>query len=677
MRYPLFLLVLFASANFCTASAAQPFVHPGMLHTQDQLDTIKKRVQSGEQPWAAAWDSLRSGRGSALDFTPEPFAHVVRGPYGKPSIGDRQLSRSARAAYSHALQWAITGDRAHADKAIEILNAWSDLLWTFQDNDAKLLAAWTGDDFCNAAEILRYSDSGWKASDIEQFERMLRTVYYPLLARFFPEANGNWDAAIINTMLCIGIFCDDREIFDRAVNHYLRGPVNGGITRYIYPSGQCQETTRDQAHTQLGLRELATACKVAWNQGVDLYSVADNRLALGFEYTARYMLGEEVPAYGPPSPQRRGRLSDIYESIYQHYHHVKGLDMPYVARAVEKKRYTRRWWSALTMYEGPVDGQRESLGPPMPSTQAPLAGAQQGPTATPPSTAIQVAAGEDVQAALEACAPGGWVVLGKGVHKLSTTLKIPSHITLSGHGLETVLWLDPEAADRAGVAIANAADDLRDVTFRDFVVKGAVETEHANDPNSRRRLEALPKAKRRAGIVLAAPQNGEMKNVRFEHVTVQHCSRDGVSIFGVENLEIVACDFTYNGGSVVPGPGIQHNLLLSGIVGGRVVDSRLDTSPWGCGLDLSRSKDVTVVNCETARNGLHGIRVTESEDIRLESNLVEGNADNGVALEHRMDGSRRIEVKANIVRNNGGHGIAVAASVDADLARNELKDNSR
>ena len=56
---------------------------------------------------------------------------------------------------------------------------------------------------------MRYTDSGWKTQEIAQFERMLRTAYYPLLERFFPEANGNWDGAIINTLLCIGVFCDD------------------------------------------------------------------------------------------------------------------------------------------------------------------------------------------------------------------------------------------------------------------------------------------------------------------------------------------------------------------------------------------------------------------------------------------------------------------------------------
>ena len=89
---------------------------------------------------------------------------------------------------------------------------------------------------------------------------MLLTAYYPMIMNFFPEANGNWDAAFIKTMMCIGIFCDDREIFDRAVNHFLLGPGNGGITKYFYPNGQCQEMTRDMAHTQMGLDYFAKAC---------------------------------------------------------------------------------------------------------------------------------------------------------------------------------------------------------------------------------------------------------------------------------------------------------------------------------------------------------------------------------------------------------------------------------
>jgi hypothetical protein len=299
---------------------------------------MKGKVAASEQPWKQAWDNLLRQPYSSSDFAAHPVAHIVRGSFGRDSVGDRDLQQSANAAYSQALQWYITGDRAHAKKAIEILNTWSGTLWDFEGNDAKLLAAWTGGPFCNAAEILRATDSGWEAADVRQFERMLMDVYVPLLRDYFPEANGNWDGAIIDTLLSIAIFRDDHALFDNAVNHFLRGEGNGGIARYIYPSGQCQENTRDQGHVQLGLGYFALAAATAWTQGVDLYSAANNRLAQGFEFTARYLLGEDVPVYGVISPQGRGRFSDIYEAVYQHYRYRNGLPLTYTARAVEHTR---------------------------------------------------------------------------------------------------------------------------------------------------------------------------------------------------------------------------------------------------------------------------------------------------------------------------------------------------
>lgn len=49
---------------------------------------------------------------------------------------------------------------------------------------------------------------------------------------------------------------------------------------------------------QLGIGEFAKAAQVAWTQGIDFYSAADNQLALGFEYTAKFLLSGAIPVYG-------------------------------------------------------------------------------------------------------------------------------------------------------------------------------------------------------------------------------------------------------------------------------------------------------------------------------------------------------------------------------------------
>src|SRR5205085_9423998 len=113
-------------------------------------------------------------------------------------------------------------------------------------------------------------------------EQMLREVFYPVIRDFAPFANGNWDAGCIETMMAIGVFCDDREMFERAVDYFHHGQGDGRLTHYVIDeAGQCEESGRDQQHTQLGLGHLADACEVAWNQGLDLYAAADNRLLRG------------------------------------------------------------------------------------------------------------------------------------------------------------------------------------------------------------------------------------------------------------------------------------------------------------------------------------------------------------------------------------------------------------
>ncbi len=632
------------------AAAPQPFVHPGMLQSRAGLDFMKRKVQAGEQPWKQAWENLLRQPSSSADFVARPVTHIVRGAFGRGAVGDRDLSESANAAYSQALQWYVTGDQAHARKAIQILNAWSAALWDFEGNDAKLLAAWTGAPFCNAAEILRATNSGWTPREMDQFRRMLLTVYVPLLRDYFPEANGNWDAAIEDTLLSIGIFTDDRELFDGAVARFRHGVGNGGITRYIYPSGQCEETLRDQGHTQLGLGYFVWAAQTAWTQGVDLYGEADNRLALGLEYTARYLLGEDVPSYGVPSAQGRGKYSDIYEAAYQHYHELGGLELPYLTRVLEQTR--PHGWAALTMYRGPErSSAARAGGAPQPSAQARGAGAAESATAPAPASAIRIAPGQDVQEALDrAAASSGWVVLGRGIHTLTAALRLPGNVTLAGEGKESILMLDPQ---KGGPAIVAAAPDLHDVTLRDFVVEGAVNPKVSSDPNQDRRVRSYQNAPSRGGISLAGLPGQGMRNLRFEHLTVHHCTHNGVAVRGASDLHFLAVDFSDNGDSVVPGPGLLHDLLLAHVARVEVIDSRLDDSPWGSGIDVMDGTELTITGSEAARNHLNGVHVAESKVIRVRGNLLEGNESSGMFLEKLMDGVSGVESAGNLVRNNG------------------------
>jgi hypothetical protein len=628
-------------------------VHPGILQTRADLEFMRARVKAGEEPWKSAWDRLVAEPGALLAFKPEPFAHIIRGPYGAGQKGGTELVASANAANSHVLQWVVTGDEAHARKAIEIFDAWSETLVDFYENDAMLLAGWTGGDWANAAEILRATYPKWGGESLRQFKRMLLGVYVPLMRPYYPEANGNWDAAMMYSLLAIGIFCEDRQLIDQACAHYRIGPVNSGITHYVYPSGQCEETTRDQGHVQLGLGYMARTALVAWNQGIDLFCEADNRLALGYEYTAKLLLGEPVKAYGVIQ-DTKARLSDIYEGVLEHYKYVTQIEMPYAEKAALQVRDRSR--SVLTLFKGAHTHAVGKLAPaPAASTIATAAGAQKKATAEVPAGAIAVAAGESIQAALDKLkTSGGAVSLGAGVHTLPATLKLPSNVTIAGTGLDCVLILAAEK-DSHEAAIANAEPGLHDVVLRDFVIEGAQTAQQARDPNGDVQKRRTQRGPIRAGVLLLSEPGTTMKNLRFEQLTVRNCTFSGVSIGGAEGVEVVNCDFSANGGLTPPGPGKNHNLKLNHVARVTVSGSRLSDAMFGAGVEVSFGQQIAIRRCETARNALEGVRLAECRQVIVEGCLAEGNGAAGVGQLKWMEPNLGVVLHGNTLRNNVGY----------------------
>lgn len=338
-------IVLLAALLF--QSVAAEFVHPGVMHTKEDLILIRNGVAENKEPWKSGFEKFKADRHSSAKYRVQGgFREFGR----NPSIHYRQAIQDASAAYQNSIMWVITGERKHAAKGIEILNAWSSELEVISGRDKILAAGISGIKFVAAAEILRHTNSGWKKDDIARAERMFRNVFYPVIKDFATFANGNWGAACVQTMMGIGVFTNDKEIFQRAVDWYYSGKGNARLTHYVInDEGQCQESGRDQQHTQLGLGYLAVCAQIGWCQGLDLYGANDNRLLKGFEYTARYNQGEKVSfertidttgkyRHRSISDEGRGGLRPIYEMVYRHYVHEKGLDAPWSQKAAEKLR---------------------------------------------------------------------------------------------------------------------------------------------------------------------------------------------------------------------------------------------------------------------------------------------------------------------------------------------------
>jgi hypothetical protein len=315
------------------AASARTFTHPGMLHGIGDLNRMRAMVNQGREPWKSGWNKLLAEPIASLDYKHHAVANLSVASGGAAGTGQQD---DASAAHFHAIMWYVTKDEAHAKKAVEILNAWSYLLKTMGGTNAMLQTGIAGYHFCNAAEILRSTYTGWTQADQDQFKKMILEIFYPTIQNWGPKKNGNWDAYMTETMMSIGIFADSSAIFDKAVDWFYNGASQGSLKGYIFADGRCQESTRDQMHVQMGIGAMSGACETGYHQGLDMWGAYDNWFLRGLEFTAKYNLGYAVT--GSMSSSGRGIIRPMWEISYNHYVKRKGLPAPYVTELVGKKR---------------------------------------------------------------------------------------------------------------------------------------------------------------------------------------------------------------------------------------------------------------------------------------------------------------------------------------------------
>lgn len=326
------------------------FTHPGLLHSTADLARIKSLVTNQVARPFESYKLLAANSKASASYTKGgPFTYLTRDAsltidgVGGGAVKDR-VESDFLAAYYNALMWNITGNQAHAVKAIEIIDAYSSKTLGIIGADAELNGLY-GFILANAAEIMRYTYAAWPQDKIAQCQSMLKAVFYPTLQNFRPCAHGNWDIICMKALMAIAVFSDDKPMFNKVINYFYYGEGNGSINNYVLTAaGQLQESNRDQPHTMLALGSLAELAEVALKQGIDLYNASSNAIMRGFEYTSQYNLGYTVPFqtsyeyceknyqdYTPEaiSPNGRGNLRAVFEIAYNHYAYRKGVSLPY------------------------------------------------------------------------------------------------------------------------------------------------------------------------------------------------------------------------------------------------------------------------------------------------------------------------------------------------------------
>ena len=328
---------------------------------------------------------------SALSFVLAPLStraqdYKMSGPY-EVVARDGQYARTKGGSerdMKAALDFALAGKH---DEARRIINAYAETLQRFDGHDGPLCCIQAFNLVRAMIEVQGKMDNGkwtmdkgqWKMDngqltvdngqgkmdngqltvdngqgtnkreELEAWGAMIRRAILPTIEKFdadSPYANGNWGAIVNRCRMACAIFLKDSVLYKASIDYYLHANDNGALPHYVGPTGQCQETGRDQSHAQLGLGMMCDICEMAWEQGDDLWGALDNRLMHGIEYSARYNLGYDVPFetwtdctglycnWTEPGAMGRGRIWDIYRKPYEHYTKVKHQKMPYTKKVL-------------------------------------------------------------------------------------------------------------------------------------------------------------------------------------------------------------------------------------------------------------------------------------------------------------------------------------------------------
>lgn len=422
------------------------FRHPGGLHTNADFERIKAQLAAGNEKVTKAYNILKNAEFAQPTCGTWPVETIIRG--GGSGQNYINAARGATIAYQNALRWKIEGNEACAKHAVDVLMAWANTCKGIGgDTNFALAGGLYGYEFAQAAELMRDYE-GWKAKDFETFKRWMLDLWYPTIMRFQRSRNDTWrnwryDAnhggqrpghywsnwGLCNTLalMSVGILCDDVFIYNQAMSYYKYDQAelakanypwpwapentetdkyNGGLNEYIdnlVPNvaeyagetgaygkvGQMQETGRDQGHAQMAAGLAVDICQTAWNQGDDLYSYHDNRIAAGLEFQAAYNFDgrDDLPwvnyhytdchsawhqawIQGGPNGGSRGAMRPYWARVIGHYEGVKGVKMPFSEIALEKMGidggpaggvsgpYDHMGYSVLTCtYDGIADEQ--------------------------------------------------------------------------------------------------------------------------------------------------------------------------------------------------------------------------------------------------------------------------------------------------------------------------------
>ena len=292
------------------------YTHPGLLHTSDDIEVAKNRLD--QEPYKSAYSALETASAGQKAGAVEWLKRMDKTNWEATYSDYNNFSRAAtdaRLAYDFALRYQLKNSETSAASAIEILNDWAKnckgilrvkgYANSIPDPNEYLMLI-QGYQFANAAELLK-DYSSWTDTDKNKFNTWMKETFADLAILFLENHHHNnnplhywlnWDLAALNALVSVGILTDDKALVDYALNYVDNGTGTGNKANTIAAThsdsdseetlAQCQESGRDQGHATLDVTLLGTLCQTAQNIGTDLFA-AYNALEMA-EYVGKYNL---------------------------------------------------------------------------------------------------------------------------------------------------------------------------------------------------------------------------------------------------------------------------------------------------------------------------------------------------------------------------------------------------
>lgn len=274
---------------------------------------------------------------------------------------------------------------------------------------------------------------------------------------------------------------------------------------------------------------------------------------------------------------------------------------------------------------------------------APAASADTTCDKTDPAATATVAAGGDIQAAIDqvAAAGGGCVNLGSGTWTLSTSILMRSGVSLNGSG-DTTLLQGPTTVYGFSLITLIGPEPRTDVTVQNLALNGRIPAAAlTTDP------DAVNPYGGALGIYFAAFTVDD-RNIAVRNVGIKHTSQ-GIHIKGANGVALDSVTLQWNGIAYW-----LHNAYLRRTTNVTITNSVMDGSYSGDGLHVAGGyTGLTITGSQFNSNAAHGVLIQDRPaDVLVQYCTASENSGDGIGAT-----GDNLVIDANKTRNNAGSGI--------------------